>query len=131
MKIQEVLELYKELEEYVSTLDKPNVKLSLVGRPLGITDDTKFEGIEEVEKNIDKITFIGINIIDEDILNNIFSYETNKHPSFDFKFAYHLSYAKHNEDLTLGIHPIKSAMIVGSESINSLEDIKKRVPEIN
>lgn len=130
MKIQEVLELYKELEEYVSTLDKPNVKLSLVGRPLGITD-TKFEGIEEVEKNIDKIIFISINIIDEGILNNIFSYETNKHPSFDFKFAYHLSYAKYNGDLTLGIHPIKSARIVGSESINSLEDIKKRVPEIN
>lgn len=131
MKIQEVLELYKELEEYVSTLDKPNVKLSLVGRPLGITDDTKFEGIEEVEKNIDKIIFISINIIDEDSLNNIFSYETNKHPSFDFKFAYHLSYAKYNGDLTLGIHPIKSARIVGSESIKSLEDIKKRVPEIN
>lgn len=50
MKIQEVLELYKELEEYVSTLNKSNVKLSLVGRPLEITDDTKFEGIEEVEK---------------------------------------------------------------------------------
>lgn len=131
MKLQEVLELYKELEEHVSTLENSNVKLLLVGRPLKITDDTKFEGLEEVEKNIDEITFIGINILDEGILNSIVSDETTESSNFDFKFAYHLSYAKHNEDLALGIHPIKSARIIGSESINSLKDIKKLVPEIN